>query len=136
MNNSGRPRRAGPDPSRRSSTGQATVEFALLLPVVAVLVLAIGQVALVALDRVRVTHSAREGARVAAVGGSDAQVRTEVVAASRLAPDRLRVSVRRTTANVEVTVRYDGATELPLVGALIDDVDMVAVARMRREQPP
>jgi Flp pilus assembly protein TadG len=136
VNDDGRSRRVEWGLSRRSSKGQATVEFALLLPVVALLALAIGQVALVALDRVRVTHSAREGARVAAVGGSDAAVRSEVVAASRLAPDRISVAVRRTATNVEVTVRYVGITELPLVGVLVDDVGMVAVARMRRERPP
>ena len=98
--------------------------------------LVIGQVVVVGRDRVLLTHSAREGARQAAVGASDADVRAEVVAASRLAADRLEVSVHRSASTVEVTVRYDGVTDLPIVGALVDNVSMVAVARMRREIPP
>jgi hypothetical protein len=35
-----------------------------------------------------------------------------------------------------VTVRYVGVTDLPLIGTLLDDVTMVAVARMRRERAP
>ncbi len=135
MNQTDRALRAD-SPERRSARGQATVEFALLLPVVALLALVIGQVVVVGRDRVLLTHSAREGARQAAVGASDADVRAEVVAASRLAADRLEVSVHRSASTVEVTVRYDGATDLPIVGALVDNVSMVAVARMRREIPP
>lgn len=118
-----------------SSRGQATVEVALLLPVVAVLVLAIGQIAVVARDRVMLTHAARVGARVAAVGGTDAEIRREV--ASALAADQtgLGVDIRRSGSSVEVTVAYRSTTDLPLVGALIDDVAMVAVARMPREPP-
>jgi len=136
VNHDDRSLRATSGPERRSSSGQATVEFALLLPIVALLALAIGQVVVVGRDRVLLTHSAREGVRVAAVGGTDAEVRTEVLAASRLAPDRVQVSVTRSATNVEVIVRYLGITDLPLIGALIDDVGMVSVARMRRERPP
>lgn len=136
MNRTDRPVRAGWGPDRRSCRGQATVELALLLPVVALLALAVGQVAVVARDRVVVTHSAREGARVAAVGGSDAEIRAEVLAAARFPSGRVEVFVVRDPDIVEVTVRYRGATDLPIVGALVDDVTMEAVARMRRELPP
>ena len=45
---------------------QATVELALVLPVVATLLLAVVQVGLVVRDQIRVTHAAREAARAAA----------------------------------------------------------------------
>ena len=112
------------------------MEFALLLPIVALLALAIGQVVVVARDRVLLTHSAREGVRIAAVGGSDGEVRAAVIASTPLEADRVTVGVSRGVSTVEVVVRYSGPTDLPLVGALIDDVAMVAVARMRRERPP
>ena len=47
--------------------GQATVEVALLLPLLALLLLAVVQVGLVVRDQVLVTHAAREAARAAAV---------------------------------------------------------------------
>ena len=51
----------------REEEGQATVELALLLPVVVVLLLAVLQLGLVARDVVLVAHAAREASRVAAV---------------------------------------------------------------------
>lgn len=109
------------------------VEVALLLPVVVLLALAIGQVAVVAHARVATTHAAREGARVAAVGESDRAVREAVIASGTLAASRLSVSVVRRATTVEVTVRYLDPTDVAIVGALLDDVEIDAVAVMRRE---
>lgn len=115
------------------SRGQATVEVALLLPVLVLLALAIGQVAVVAHSRVLVTHAAREGARLAAVGESDDAVRRAVVERSSLPADRLEISVVRRATAVEVTVRFRDPTDVALIGPLIGDVDLVALAVMRRE---
>lgn len=117
----------------RSTRGQATVEVALLLPVVVLLALAIGQVALVARARVMVTHAAREGVRVAAVGEGDAAVRSAVLGSGSLAPERVRVTVVRRATTVEVTVRYVDPTDVALVGPMLGDVELVASAVMRRE---
>ena len=54
--------------------GQSTVEVALLLPFVALLLLAVVQVGLVARDQVLVVHAAREAARAAAVDPADVSV--------------------------------------------------------------
>ena len=105
----------------------------MLLPVVVMLALAIGQVAVVAHARVSTTHAAREGARVAAVGESDQAVRSAVLAAGSLASSRVGVEVVRNASTVEVTVRYVDPTDVALVGPLLGDVDVVAVAVMRRE---
>ena len=51
----------------RDDGGQATVEFALVLPLLAVLLLAVVQVGLVVRDQVLLTHAAREAARAVAV---------------------------------------------------------------------
>ena len=47
--------------------GQATVEFALLLPLVVMVALAVVQVALIVRDHVGTVHAAREAARAASV---------------------------------------------------------------------
>jgi Flp pilus assembly protein TadG len=109
------------------------VEVALLLPVVVLLALAIGQVAVIAHARVSVTHAAREGARAAAVGESDQSVRAAVLASGSLTESRIRVGVVRRAATVEVTVRYADPTDVALVGSVLGDVELVAVAVMRRE---
>ena len=124
---------ADPGPRLPGSSGQATVESALLIPFVAFLLLAVVQLGLVVHARVMVTHAAREGVRVAAVGGSDDEIRQAVAVAGDLALHRLRVEIGRDgdTATVEVT--YVDPTAVPLVGSLIHDVELVAQAQMRLE---
>lgn len=133
MNRHGRSARGTLPRAGRSCPGQATVEVAFLLPVVALLALAIGQVTVVAHARVSVTHAAREGARVAAVGESDQAVRAAVLASGPLAESRLRVGVVRRAATVEVTVRYVDPTDVALVGSMLGDIELVGVAVMQRE---
>ncbi len=118
---------------RRPQRGQATVETALLLPFVVLALLAVVQVGIVVHARVMVTHAAREGARVAAVGGSDAEVRKASAVAGGLAVQRLSVSVSRSNGVAEVTVAYADPTDTPIIGAMLGDVRLSAVARMRLE---
>ncbi len=115
--------------------GQASVELALCLPVVAVLLLVVVQAGLVVADQVAVVQGAREGARRASVD-------PDPVAAGRAALGG-RLASRRTTVQVDrlagkppvarVTVRHRGATDVPLVGGLLPDVDLEASAAMAIE---
>lgn len=114
--------------------GQATVEAALLLPIVALALLAVIQVGLVVHARVMVTHATREGARVAAVGGSHADVVEAVVASGGLPPQRLSVDVSTDGGRSTVVVRYRAPTDVPIVGALVGEVEMEGVATMRSER--
>lgn len=121
---------------RRPESGQATVEVALLLPLLALLLLAVVQVGLVVRDQVLVTHAAREAARAAAVDPQVAVARDGAVAAARLDPDRLSVELSGSTepgGRLTVTVRYRAPTLVPLAGALVGDRILVATATMRVE---
>lgn len=109
------------------------METALLLPFVVLALLAVVQVGFVVHARVMVTHAAREGARVAAVGGSDAEVRKAGATAAGLPVSRVDVSVRRSQGIAEVTVVYVDPTDMPIVGAMLGDVRLTGVARMRLE---
>ena len=122
------------DPWPFASRGQATVEFALLLPLVVMVALMVVQVGVIVHARVMVTHAAREGVRVAAVGGEDGQVRQVVVAAGALLPSRVGVEVERSSGRATVQVDYDAPTDVPIVGSLIGDVELTATATMRIEQ--
>lgn len=124
----------------RGDRGQATVELALVLPLVAVLLLLVLQVGLVVRDRVLVTHAAREAARAAAVADHDrpaAAVRG-AARASDLAADQLHVTATPAEGGdaVEVHVVYRSTTEVPLVGLLVPDLDLEADATMRVEVTP
>ncbi|MEM9466210.1 MAG: TadE family protein [Actinomycetota bacterium] len=128
MRRAGRVRPSGP-----ADRGQATVETALLLPIIALAMLAVIQIGLVVHARVMVTHAAREGVRAAAVHAGDREIRDVVIASGGLAGDRLAVRHHSSGDRVTVTVRYDAPTNVPLIGSLIGDVELVAEATMRRE---
>ena len=116
--------------------GQATVEVALLLPLLVLLLLAVVQVGLVLRDQVLVTHAAREAARAAAVDPQAAVAREGAVAAARLEPDRLSVELSGSAepgARLTVTLRYRSPTRVPLIGPLVGDRTLVAEATMRVE---
>ena len=129
-------------PRRRDGArhgGQSTVELALLLPVVVVLLLAILQVGLLARDVLLVTHAAREAARAAAVAPSAVNAREAARASSGLAGDRLTVELvggRVPGSRVRAVVTYRARTSVPLVGALLGDRTLRAAATMRVEARP
>jgi len=133
----------GPPMHRRGTPGehgQASVELALCLPVVAVLLLLVVQAGLVVADQVTVVQGAREGARRASVDPDPAAARRAALG-GRLVPGRTAVSVDRLAgrpALVRVTVRHRAATDVPLVGALLPDVELVGSATMAVEgsRPP
>lgn len=119
---------------RREDGGQATVELALVLPLVAVLLLALVQVGLVVHAHLLVVHAAREGARAAAVDPHPSAAHVAVVAGVPLDRDRLQVTTSEAgQGRVRVEVRYRLSTDVPLVGALLGDMHLAAVATMRRE---
>ncbi len=117
--------------------GQTTVELALALPFVVLLIMVLAQVGLVLRDQQMAVHAAREGARAAAVSGDSGAAEQAAVAATGLDRDRLDVSVTGREgegSRVRVTVRYRSPTELPLVGTFLDDVEVTSAATMRVER--
>ena len=122
----------------RHDHGQATVELALLLPLLVLLLLVILQIGLVGRDILLVTHASREAARAAATDPDPGAALAAARASGGLDPDRMtvRVTGRRTTGSrVEVTVSYRAATDVPLIGALIGDHTIRGATTMRVEGP-
>ena len=116
--------------------GQASVELALVLPIVAACLLLVVQVALVVRDQVLVVHASREAARQGAVDPSPGAPREAAAAAAAgLAADRLDVEAQRGAVGgrVQVRVRYRSRTDVPLVGAFVPDVSLSATTTMRVE---
>lgn len=116
--------------------GQATVELALVLPVVVLLALMILQAGLVAKDFLLVQHAAREAARAAAVEPSAPTARSAAVDAGGLSGHRLTVVWSggsdpgdRGTASIT----YRSPTQVPLVGRLIGDVTLSGEVTVRIE---
>jgi Flp pilus assembly protein TadG len=133
-----RARRATRIRSRGGESGTAAVEFALVLPLVLTIALALVQIGLVLRDRLLVESAARAGARTAAIVDDQAAVASAVQgAAPDLDPAALQVSIVRTGARgepVTVTVGYVSEVRVPLVGWLFGgSVSMSAGATDRQE---
>jgi Flp pilus assembly protein TadG len=117
--------------SRRE--GQASVELALALPIVFLVLLAVVHVGLVARDQVLVTHAAHEAARAAAVG-ADPQAAARSSAGLNSAA--LTVTVTRTGDWVQVDISYRSDPGVPLISTLVRERTLHASAVMRVEPPP
>jgi Flp pilus assembly protein TadG len=118
----------------RSDHGQATVELALVLPLVFGMLMLLFQIALVARDEILVVHAARDAAREATVTRDPARV---IAAARRDLPGATVRIVRRGRVSepVEVAITYVSRTALPLVGAVVPDLTLHAGSVMRAETP-
>lgn len=112
----------GPGP-RRGEGGQASVEFALVLPLLVLMLVGMLQAVVLGTQAARVASAAREAARAAAVGRDEQGVRE---AAARggggLDPERLTVSIspQPAVSGQPVTVMVTYPTELfvPAAGRL------------------
>ncbi len=118
--------------------GQATVELALALPVIVLLILLVLQMALVAGAQVLVVGAAREGARAAAVEGTAAAATRAAQASPGMVSSRVEVDAqidRSPGGLARVRVTYRVPTDVPLVGALLGDPTVHAEVVMRVEEP-
>ncbi len=117
------------------AAGQASVELALCLPVVAMLLLLVVQAGLVVADQVAVVQAAREAARRASVD-PDPDAARRAALGGRLVPGRTTVTVERIAGSPErarATIRHRAATDVPVVGRLLPDVELTASATMAVE---
>ena len=118
---------------RWNESGQAAVEFAIVIPVMLVAVLGIVQVGLALRNDFAVQLAAREGARAAAVTTDSAAAAS---AAAARAVD-LPVDVETTVGNgrVTVTATYVDDTDIAIIGAFIGPITHTASVTMTMEPP-
>ncbi|MDQ3646809.1 MAG: pilus assembly protein [Actinomycetota bacterium] len=123
---------------RSGERGQATVELALSLPLVAMLLGALVEVGLVATDQTRLWHAAHEAARVAIVEPDE---RFALAAAQRggLVPLEMEIDpdthARRAGRPLTVSLTYRTRSRIPILGSLLPSVELQANATMRIERP-
>jgi len=127
-----------PPDTHRSERGTAAVEFALVLPLVLVVALALVQTGLLVRDRLLVESAARAGARAAAVPDDPSAIRSAALAAApSLDEDAVDLAVTRAGVRgepVTVSVRYLASVRVPLVDWLFgDSVSMTTSTTARQE---
>ena len=117
----------------RPDSGQSTVEFALVLPAVAVVALALVQVGVSVRNQLAVELAAREGARAASMAADTDRAATTAATAST----RLPVEVATSTdgATVSVTVTYSDDVAIPLLGGFLGPFTHTARVSMALEPP-
>ncbi|MDP1808005.1 MAG: pilus assembly protein [Actinomycetota bacterium] len=112
--------------------GASTVEFALIAPILIMLIFAIFEFGLAFNSYLAITHAAREGARLAAVGKYDeAAVRER---AYPVIPTAVSISYPDGNLHgqpVEVRIEYDFPLSIPFFGRRL--LPLTSAAEMRLE---
>lgn len=126
------PDRGQPD-RRDSERGQATVEFALALPVLLIIVLGLTQVGVAIRNELAVELAAREGARAAAVSANPAAAANG--AATRAVALPITVSTSERGSTVTVTVTYVDPVNIAIIGTFIGPKTHTATVTMAVEPP-
>ena len=117
-----------------NDAGQATVEVALAVPLLVIVMLFGVQIALVIRDQIATIAAAREAARAVVVAdGKSGGAEAAVARTAALNPSRRSVKVSINGGLVTATVTYRSPTDLPLVGIFIPDITVHGSATMALE---
>ena len=124
------------EPRRRKQyltgvAGQATVEFALALPIVLIVMLGMTQVGVAIRNELAVELAAREGARAASVSSNPAGAASSAATAAVDLP--ISVATRVSGPRVTVTVTYIDPTDVAIIGRFLGPSTHRAIAIMAFE---
>lgn len=115
--------------SRANDRGSSAVEFALVVPFLVTLIVGMIQFGVVYNAYLGVTHAAREGARMAAVG--QYTVADVKATAPQLDPAKIQISESEASGYCEVLVKYPYQLDIPFVPS--QSLWLSSTARMRKE---
>lgn len=127
---------------KKNKKGQSLVETALVLPILLLILTGIIDFGIMFNNYLLIGNAAREGARSAAIGSTDAQISSKVnEVASLLDSTKLSVEITpdgvtgRTAGNsVKVTVKYEYSMITPVIADIIPGpFQLTAVSTMRCE---
>lgn len=116
----------------KSEKGASSIEFALILPVLVMLMVGIFEFGMAYSNYIAITHAAREGARLAAVNQFSEELVRE--RAYPVNPDLIILSYPYGNTHGEpvlVTVKYNKKIEIPMWGETV--VPLQSQASMRIE---
>lgn len=126
--------KSAPAPRRaESERGQATIEFVLVLPVIAVVAVGLLQVGVSVANQLAVELAAREGARAASVSADVAGAATR--AAARTTSLDVTVEASASGEVVAVRVAFVDDVTIPFIGRFIGPIHHSATAFMALEPP-
>jgi len=137
---------------RRGAAGQSLVEFALVFPVLIIMLIAIFDFGRLVFAYNAITNAAREGARVGIINQTESGIQDEVInqgtslglvagdvvvtyvksdAPTQPCPDDPPTSLE---CLVVVTVSYDWQAITPVIGSIVGPVTVTAISEMPIER--
>ncbi len=111
--------------------GQATVEFALALPIVLIVILGMTQVGVAIRNELAVELAAREGARAASVSANPTGAASSAATAAVDLP--IAVATQVSGGRITVTVTYVDPTDVAVIGRFLGPSTHSATATMAFE---
>ena len=115
--------------SLKNQKGQALVEFAIILPILMLLVMGIFQFGMMLNSYLTIENASREGARAGIIGSSDAEIQNLIISTSpSLEPENLTVTItpsetnRKSGDTLTVKVTYNYKLTVPIISSLFNNV--------------
>lgn len=112
----------------KKQKGQALVEFAIILPLLLMLVMGILQFGMMLNVYLAIENASREGARAGIVGSSDAEIQQLIISTSpSLDPENLTVTITPDETNrssgdtITVKVTYNYKLIVPIISRLFNN---------------
>jgi Flp pilus assembly protein TadG len=115
----------------KNEKGQATIEFALALPLLVVFVMLIAQFAIVARQQLELWEVTRNAARYASVSTDPQLAAQEIAVESGFAPTAIVAT--NSDGITQVSMTYKENTSLPLLGPFIPSLTLRAHVAMLTE---
>ncbi|ADK15933.1 MULTISPECIES: TadE/TadG family type IV pilus assembly protein [Clostridium] len=113
----------------KNEKGQALVEFAIILPILLLIVMGIVQFGMVINSYITIENASREGARAGIIGSTDQEIQYLIVTTSpNLDPKNLTVTItpsessRRSGDSLIVKVTYKYNLTVPIISSLFNNV--------------
>lgn len=123
----------------KNQKGQSLVEFAIILPILILVVMAILEFGLILNSYLTIQNIAREGARLGIAGGTDDQIRNVIFSSSpNLTASDLTINITPSdatrssgdTLTVSVSYNYHGIT--PVISSLIGNIVVLRAQTLMR----
>lgn len=112
----------------KNQQGQALVEFAIILPILLLLVMGIIQFGMMLGSYLTLQNAAREGARAGIIGSTNAEIQRVINSTSpNLELDKLTVgitpseAIRKSGDSLTVSVSYNYSLTIPIISSLFNN---------------
>ncbi|MDQ6600274.1 TadE/TadG family type IV pilus assembly protein [Bacillus salipaludis] len=123
----------------KSEKGQSLVEFALILPILVLLLFGIIDFARIFHVYLTMDHAGREAARAASIGKDDSTIKSTAVSDASsigLTADKVGVTpsgTKTSGSNISITITYPITFLTPVIGNIVGPITLTDTTVMRVE---